>query len=125
MVTLQGGGLETAGHDLPHDEHIQLLIRHLGHCTSNGEEVVCWKEPATRGLFEANITTTAMLYEGLHHVFLLGIYIPQGHRDVADVGQCSTLKTEGNYLFGSWGGVRFYTVLWLIRLMQILHTCSS
>ena len=29
MVTLQGGGLETAGHDLPHDEHIQLIIRHL------------------------------------------------------------------------------------------------
>ena len=50
MVTLQGGGLETAGHDLPHDEHTQLIIRHLGHCTSTGEEVVCWKEPATRGL---------------------------------------------------------------------------
>ena len=75
MVTLQGGGLETAGHDLPHDEHIQLIIRHLSHCTSNGEKVVYWKEPATRGLFGTNITTTATLYKGLHHVFLLSIDI--------------------------------------------------
>ena len=90
MVTLQDGGLETAGHNLPHDEHIQFIMRHLGHCTSNGEEVVCRKEPATRGLLGANITTTATLYKGLHQVILLCIYIPHGHSDVADVGECPT-----------------------------------
>ena len=41
MVTLQGGGLETAGHNLPHVEHIQLIIHHLSHCNLNGEKVVC------------------------------------------------------------------------------------